>query len=189
VNRFQQSAVIIVLAVAAGAFAMPGLHAQGGPVSPQFQSDYTFDGSADCVNSASARCRRKPRSAPAIEADRSAIRIQGNATAMHLDVRRTTIADVFAALHMTFGVSYNSWIVLDEDINGTYSGSLRRVIARLLDGYNYVIEQNNGTLDVIILDKRGARAVPATMPPPAPPNPFHPLRDRQRQQLLGTNHH
>lgn len=111
---------------------------------------------------------------------------------MRLDARHTTIVEVFAALHRTFGVSYNSWIVLDEDVNGTYSGSLRRVIARVLDGYNYVIKQDNGTLDVIILDKRGARAVPAALPPPvraAPLDPFHPLRERRRQQLLGTDHH
>jgi hypothetical protein len=192
VNRFQQSAVIIVLAVAGGAFAMPALHAQGGSASPQFQGDYAFNGSTDCVSSASASCRRKPRSAPTAETDPSAIRIQGNAAAMRLDARHTTIVEVFAALHRTFGVSYNSWIVLDEDVNGTYSGSLRRVIARVLDGYNYVIKQDNGTLDVIILDKRGARAVPAALPPPvraAPLDPFHPLRERRRQQLLGTDHH
>jgi hypothetical protein len=190
VNRFQQSAVVIVLAVAAGAFAVPELHAQDGAASPQYQG-YTFNGAADCLNSASARCRRKPRSAPAFDADRSAIRIQGTAAAMRLDARRTTIADVLAALHTTFGVSYNSWIVLGEDINGTYSGSLRRVIARLLDGYNYVIKQDNGTLDVIILDKRGARAVSGATPStasPKPLDPFHPLRERRRQQLLGTDH-
>jgi hypothetical protein len=192
VNRFQQAAVIIVLAVAAGAFAMPEPHAQGGPALPQFQGDYAFNGSTDCVNSASANCRRKPRSAPTAEIDRSAIRIQGTAAAMRLDTRRATIADVFAALNKTFGVSYNSWIVLDADVNGTYSGSLRRVIARLLDGYNYVIKQDNGQLDVIILDKRGAQAVPAALLPPAHPtplDPFHPLRERRRQQLLGADRH
>ena len=109
---------------------------------------------------------------------------------MRLDARHMPIADVFAALKTTYGVSCDSWIVLDDDINGTYSGSLRRVIARLLDGYNYVIKQNEGELDVTILDRRGARAVPSAMLPSAPPklvDPFHPLRERRRQKLLGND--
>jgi hypothetical protein len=188
VNRFQQSAVAISLAVAAGALAAPALHAQG--ALPQIQGDYAFNARADCAHSASANCRRRPRSVLPVDIGGSAIRIQGDAGAMRLDARRMPIADVFAALKTTYGVSCNSWLVLDEDINGTYSGSLRRVIARLLDGYNYVIKQDDGKLDVTILDRRGARAVPSAMLPSAPPeliDPFHPLRERRRQKLLGTD--
>jgi hypothetical protein len=190
VNRFQQSAVAISLAVAAGALTAPALRAQGGPALPQIQGDYAFNATADCAHSASANCRRRPRSAPPVEIGGSAIRIQGDAGAMRLDARHMPIADVFAALKTTYGVSYDSWIVLDDDINGTYSGSLRRVIARLLDGYNYVIKQNDGKLDVTILERRGARAVPSAMLPSAPPklvDPFHPLRERRRQKLLGND--
>lgn len=186
-HRILKPAVALVAAVVGGAFAAPRLHAQDGSALPQFQRDYALNGAADCTGSASANCRRKPRSAPAVDANRGLIRIQGNAAAMRLEARRTTLADVFATLNTTLGVSYRSWIMLDEDVNGTYAGSLRHVIARLLDGYNYVIKQDSGTLDVTILDKRGARAVPAALPPSKPLDPFRPLRERRRQQLLGTD--
>jgi hypothetical protein len=90
---------------------------------------------------------------------------------------------VLAALKATFAMSYRSAIVLDEEINGTYAGSLRRVLSRVLDGYNYVIEQNDAKLDVIIFGRRGERAVPVAMPV----DPFHPLRERRRPRLLGTD--
>jgi hypothetical protein len=192
-------AVAVFLVIAIGAFAQE-LYAQGGAVvsaPPQFQADYAFTGSTGCLHSASARCRRKPRSqsppgpnayfsndaASMFEPDGGSVRVRGDMAAVRLDARRTTIADVLSALNAAFDISYRSAIVLDEEINGTYAGSLRRVISRVLDGYNYVIKQGDAKLDVIILGRRGERAVPVAMPV----DPFHPLRERRRPRLLGTD--
>jgi hypothetical protein len=197
VNRVLKPAVAAFSALAIGAFAVQGSRAQGGAAvsaSPPFQGDYAFAGSAQCLHSASASCRRKPRSsqpnadfgngaASLSDVGSASIRIRGDAATVRLDARRTTIADVLSALKATFAMSYRSAIVLDEEINGTYAGSLRRVLSRVLDGYNYVIEQNDAKLDVIILGRRGERAVPVAMPV----DPFHPLRERRRPQLLGTD--
>lgn len=196
-NRLLKPAVAALSAVAVSAFAITQLHAQGGPAvsaSPQFQNDYAFTGAAACLHSASAACRRKPRgqspsgfddfgngAAPMPGA--GAVRVRGDATAVRLDAHRTTIADVLAALNASFDLSYSSWIALDEEINGTYTGSLKRVIARVLDGYNYVIKQDNAKLDIIVLGRRGERAAPVA----APADPFHPLRERHRPQLLGPD--
>jgi hypothetical protein len=182
--------------MAVSAFAIAGLRAQGNPAisaSPQFQNDYALISAAACLHSASAACRRKPRgqspsgfddfghgAAPMPGASAGAVRVRGDAAAVRLDAHRTTIADVLAALNTSFDLSYSSWIVLDEEINGTYTGSLKRVIARVLDGYNYVIKQDNAKLDIIVLGKRGERSVPVA----APADPFHPLRERRRPQLL-----
>ncbi len=196
-NRLLKPAVVAFSAVAISALAIAELHAQdGAPVSasPQFQNDYAFIVAAACLHSASAACRRKPRgqsppgpddfgngAAPMPGA--GSVRVRGDTAAVRLDARHTTIADVLAALNTSFDLSYSSWIVLDEEINGTYTGSLGRVIARVLDGYNYVIKQDNAKLDVIVLGKRGERTVPIT----APTDPFHPLRERRRPQLLGPD--
>jgi hypothetical protein len=115
--------------------------------------------------------------------DGGAVRVRGDITAVRIDARRTTIADVLAALNAAFDMSYRSSIVLDVEINGTYAGSLRRVISRVLDGYNYVIKQDDAKLAVIIFGRRGERAVPVAMPV----DPFHPLRERRRPRLLGTD--
>ena len=191
-------AVAVFLVVAIGAFA-PELYAQGGAIvaaPPQFQADYA--GSTGCLHSASASCRRKPRSqppsgtnayfgngvAPMFEPDSGAVRVRGDMAAVRIDARRTTIAGVLSALNAAFGMSYRSSIVLDEEITGTYAGPLRRVISRVLDGYNYVIEQDDAKLAVIILGRRGERAVPVARPVV---DPFHPLRERRRPRLFGTD--
>jgi hypothetical protein len=200
VNRVLKPAVAAFSAVAIGTFATQGLRAQkAATVSapPPFQDNYVFAGAAQCLHSASASCRRKPRSPAQLDTDFSngaapmpnvsgaSIRVRGDAAAVRLDARRTTIADVLSALNATFAMSYRSTIVLDEEINGTYAGSLRLVISHVLDGYNFVIKQDDSKLDVIILGRRGERAVPVAMPV----DPFHPLRERRRPQLLGTDSH
>ena len=117
------------------------------------------------------------------EPDGGSLRVRGDMAAVRLDARRTTIADALSALNAAFNMSYRSSIALDDEINGTYAGSLRRVISRVLDGYNYVIKQDDAKLDVIILGRRGERAAPVAMPL----DPFHPLRERRRPRLLGTD--
>jgi hypothetical protein len=195
VNRVLKPAVAAFSTVAVSVFAIAELHAQDGPAvsaSPQFQNDYAFVGAAACLHSASAACRRKPRGQPPSGLDdfgngatpmAASVRISGDAAEVRLDIRHTMIADVLSALNTSFDMSYSSWIVLDEEINGTYTGSLRRVITRVLDGYNYVIKQDNAKLDIVVLGKRGEQAVPVA----APADPFHPLRERRRPQLLGTD--
>jgi hypothetical protein len=196
VDRLRKSAGAIFLAVATAAFAAPALRAQGGAAisnPPQFQSDYAFAGAAQCLHSASASCRRKPRTqspaefngvAPMFDGGGPAVRVRGDAAAVRLDVRRTTIADALGALNGAFNMSYRSSIVLDEEINGAYVGSLRHVIAHVLDGYNYVIRQDGATLDVIIFSRHGERAI-AVAPTV---KPFLSGRERRRPQLLGVGH-
>src|SRR6202035_2636084 len=164
---------------------------------PQFQADYAFTGSTGCLHSASASCRRKPRSqspsgphayfrnglTPRFDPDGGAVRVRGDMAAVRIAARRTTIAGVLSALNAAFDMSYRTSIVLDEEINGTYVGSLRRVISRVLDGYNYVIKQNDAKLDVIILGRRGERAVPVAMPV----DPFRPLRERSADARVAAS--
>jgi hypothetical protein len=199
VNRVLKPAVAAfsAVAIAIATFATQGLRAQNAAAvsaPPPFQGNYVFAGSAQCLHSASAACRRKPRGQSPSGLDdfgngaapmpgAGAVRVRGDAAAVRLDASHTTIADVLSALNTSFDMSYSSWIVLDEEINGTYTGSLRRVITRVLDGYNYVIKQDNAKLDIVVLGKRGERAVPVA----APADPFHPLRERRRPQLLGTD--
>jgi hypothetical protein len=181
VNRLLKPAIGILSASAISVFA-DAPHAQDavGSAPPRFDSGYVYAGPAQCGSSAAANCRRKARDpAPTINEDHGWVRVQGDATAVRLDARRTTVADVLAALNVELGVSYRSSIVLDKDINGIYVGSLRRVLSRVLDGYNYVIRQDDARFAVDILGQRGARAVSVV----ATVDPFHPLRERKRPRL------
>jgi hypothetical protein len=169
-------------AVVAGAFAMDGLHAQDGPAraaSPQLNGDYALTGSAACLHSASAACRRKPRFrppsglnadfsdntvAPMLDGGGASLYVHGDAAALRLDVRQTTITGVLSALGAAFNIRYRSSIALDEVLNGTYTGSLGRVVSQVLDGHNYVIKQEKTELTVLIFGKAGEQAVAAPAP-------------------------
>jgi hypothetical protein len=91
------------------------------------------------------------------ESSGGALRIRGDAAALHVEVRHTTIADVLSAL----AVRYRASVSLDEVIEGTYAGSLSQVISRVLKGYNYATKQNGPNFEVIIFGRRGESAVPA----------------------------
>jgi hypothetical protein len=89
------------------------------------------------------------------------LQVEGDAATVRLDVRKTTLKDVLARLSGTFDVSVRSKILLDEVRDGTYQGSLRQVIARVLDGYDYAIKLEKSKLDVIVFEKVGEQAAPA----------------------------
>jgi hypothetical protein len=93
--------------------------------------------------------------------DASLLHVQGGPAAVHLEVHRTTIAQVLAALMTAYDMSYSASIPLERLLDGTYTGSLRRVVFRVLQGYNFTIEQDNTKLVVIIFDKGGEQAIAA----------------------------
>jgi hypothetical protein len=96
----------------------------------------------------------------------ASLQLKGSPASVKLEARRTSVARALAALGTTYHISIRSTVVLDALRDGTYAGSLRHVIARLLDGYNYVIEENSAaTLDVFVVGKSDGKATPApTMP-------------------------
>ena len=108
--------------------------------------------------------QHNPDSAPPqqLTADRGgrSLQIEGDATALHVEVQQTTITDVQSALNK-FNVRYRSSIRLDETLNGTYTGSLRHIVARLLNGYNCAAKQDGLRLEVTIYGKDGQAEVPA----------------------------
>jgi hypothetical protein len=105
-----------------------------------------------------------PDSAPPrhLTADRGgrSLQIEGDATALHIEVPQTAIADVLSALNK-FNVLYRSSIELDEKLDGTYTGSLRHIVGRLLNGYNYATKLDSSGLEVTIYGKDGQVEGPA----------------------------
>jgi hypothetical protein len=86
---------------------------------------------------------------------------QGSPARVHLEVHQTTITLVLSALRTTYNISYSSSVALNDIRDGVYAGSLRQVISHLLRNYNYVIKQENASLDVDIFGKIGGQAIPA----------------------------
>jgi hypothetical protein len=92
------------------------------------------------------------------------VRIEGNAAAVHVSTSQDTIADVLSALGAAFKLRYRTAVPLNATTGLTYSGSLRQVIARILDGYNYLVKVDQETTEIIVLGSGGQAAIPSTTP-------------------------
>jgi hypothetical protein len=97
---------------------------------------------------------------------RAEVRVQGDAGDVLLEARDATVADILAALGERFALHYRG-TPQSRGLTLTFEGPLRRVVARALDGYNYVIRERADGLEVIVLSTTSPYAVPA--PPFAPP--------------------
>jgi hypothetical protein len=104
---------------------------------------------------------------PQLTADRDgrSLHIEGDATALRVEVRQTTIADVLSAL-ARFNIRYRSSTGLDEVLDGTYAGPLGQVVGRLLNGYDYAAKQDGLKLEVTVFGKRGEVADSASIVAP-----------------------
>ena len=96
---------------------------------------------------------------------RAEVHVAGDPTAVRVTTSHDAISDVLSALAASFNVRYRTAIPLDATANAIYSGSLRRVVSRLLDGYNYVIRTDSAAIEIIVFGRRGEVAIPAPPPP------------------------
>jgi hypothetical protein len=97
------------------------------------------------------------------------VRMEGSPEALRLDVTDTTLSDVLNVLKAKFNLRYRSNDALEGRITGSFHGPLRGVVARLLEGYDYVIAISPDGLDaMILLQNTTANVVPAQTPVSAP---------------------
>jgi hypothetical protein len=92
------------------------------------------------------------------------VRVEGSIAALRIEATRVPLADVLAAL-AALNVQYRTAVALQTEISGSYAGPFAQVIARLLDGYNYVLRSDRDAIEVLVIGRRGERAVFTTMPP------------------------
>lgn len=78
-------------------------------------------------------------------------RISGNSDAIRVEVREASLEEVLAALEAKFNLRCRAKVPLGRAVNGVFSGSLSRVIARLLDGYDHVVKRGPDGIEVTIL--------------------------------------
>jgi len=77
--------------------------------------------------------------------------IRGPADAMYLRVEDAPLSEVLAALSNEFKLKYPSQQIVDRNLSGTYSGTLRHVLTRILDGSNYVIRFSDEDIEIKVL--------------------------------------
>ncbi len=95
------------------------------------------------------------------------IQVRGSSEAVTIAARDTSVEEVLAALSRTFDMDYQSSVDLDKRLYGTYVGPLSRVVTRILQGYNFILKTDNGSIVVTVV---GTPNVPAANPA-APTSP------------------
>jgi hypothetical protein len=104
------------------------------------------------------------------------VRMSGTREALRLEGGGAPLQEVLEALHRRYGISYRGVAGIERTVTATYTGSLRQVIAWLLNGQNFIVRSSHGDLDVVVLGSdqavrvAGGRstASPAAAPPRQP---------------------
>jgi hypothetical protein len=90
-----------------------------------------------------------------------------------LRAENASIREVLDALSGKFKVSYKVPSNLPRNVTGEYSGALNQVLARILDGNDYVVETSEDGVKIVVLGASGGApsssvaAVAAAVPAPA----------------------
>jgi hypothetical protein len=82
--------------------------------------------------------------------------VEGPANALQIEMRDTSVQEVLVVLGAHYGLRFSSAAPLDRSVSGSFNGPLPRLVARLLDRYNYIVKSANGTLEVVVLGARDA---------------------------------
>jgi hypothetical protein len=97
-------------------------------------------------------------------------RLERQRDAIRIEMRDASVQEVLSLLAENYGLRFRTHTKLDRRITGTGEGPLARVIARVLDGYDYVVKNVNGSTEIVVLGiQRTSRSVEATLPAPSQP--------------------
>lgn len=91
------------------------------------------------------------------------VRVQGSADEVRVEANGATVDDIFTALGEHFAVRYRG-APAGASLTATFEGPLRQVLARVLEGNDYVIKAGGDGLEVIVLGRAPSAATPLASP-------------------------
>jgi hypothetical protein len=116
--------------------------------------------------------------------ERGIVHINGPAERIELRVENASVSQILVELAQKYNVVYKRSPHLSRQLTGRYSGNLNEVLARILDGNNYIIEGDGGSINLLVLAPSGTHgpgplaqplapqaAVPSPGAPGAPASP------------------
>ena len=86
---------------------------------------------------------------------RAEVLVEGDEAAVRIVARQASVAEVLAALQSKFRFRYNLAVSPERQVNGTIAGPLHSVVARLLDGYDFVVKRAPDGVEVVRVAPRG----------------------------------
>jgi hypothetical protein len=96
------------------------------------------------------------------------VQVRGSHQAVSVKAQNASVEEVLSAMGNAFSVRYQSSINLQQEITGTYEGSLYRVLGRILDSYNFVVKTSEAGTEITILGKRNPLPATASEAPKFP---------------------
>jgi hypothetical protein len=83
--------------------------------------------------------------------------VSGSMESAQIEARHSSVEEVLNALSKVFPIRYRSSIELSHAVSGTFKGPALKIIARLLEGYDYVVRQTAaGEFEVRVIKLAGA---------------------------------
>ncbi len=101
--------------------------------------------------------------------------VHGTPDAVHVEVEHASLRETLDALQAKFNLHYRTADALDRPITGTFDGPLRRVAARILDGYDFAMKVTPDGIDVLVLSQNARGPVVAALRQPEKPVRPHPM--------------
>jgi hypothetical protein len=95
------------------------------------------------------------------------VRVEGQIDSVSVEVRDASVHETLEALGTKFGLLVRSSVALDKRVNGTYRGSLRQVLARLLAGRDYLAIYSSDGIEIRILGPGDTGQYRLVVNPPA----------------------
>jgi hypothetical protein len=97
---------------------------------------------------------------------RADVQFSGTEDHVVLRAKNATIAEILSGIRSAFNLRVGLAGSTERQFTGAYTGTLRRVLSRLLDGEDYVISSASGGMNIVLLGRKGAGR--NTAPPIAP---------------------
>jgi hypothetical protein len=85
--------------------------------------------------------------------------VDGDRDQMRVRVDNDTIANVLQALGQNNNLQYRSRSPLNKVIDGSFSGSFRQVVLRVLVGFDFVVHYNSQGIEIFVYGESAATAV------------------------------
>src|SRR5690242_17397996 len=96
---------------------------------------------------------------------RDRVSIDRDGALVSVEASNAPLSEVLSALEGSFSIQYRTAIPLDQSIVGTYRGSLRHVLSRLLDGFSYyVADTADGSMEITVIGRRVTGSQPRAAP-------------------------
>jgi hypothetical protein len=86
---------------------------------------------------------------------RAEVQVSGSRDAVTVQANNASLGDIIVAINSTLNVKISVAPAINIPITGTYSGTLRRVFARMLAGHDFILNSSGDRMTIIVSTQAG----------------------------------